>query len=156
MIAALQGFRCKFRAARYRRHGFGEMTENERGAPLLRDDGDGDHRVTPMELFFDLVYVFAITQLSHLLVDHLDARGVLQTGLLLIAVWVAWIYTTWMTNWLDPNRRPVRCARPVSESAPAAPNAGAAAAPSSAPAPTRLSRRVSRMISPLPMIALTW
>ena len=75
---------------------------------MLRDDGDGDHRVTPMELFFDLVYVFAITQLSHLLLDHLDVRGVFQTGMLLIAVWVAWIYTTWMTNWLDPNRRPVR------------------------------------------------
>ena len=108
MIAALEEFRCTFRAARYRRHGFGEMTEHERGASLLRDDGDGDHRVTPMELFFDLVYVFAITQLSHLLLDHLDARGLLQTGLLLIAVWVASIYTTWSTNWLNPNQRPVR------------------------------------------------
>jgi low temperature requirement protein LtrA len=84
------------------------MTGNERTAPMLRDDGAGDHRVTPMELFFDLVYVFAITQLSHLLLEHLDVRGALQTGLLLIAVWVAWIYTTWATNWLDPNRRPVR------------------------------------------------
>ena len=84
------------------------MIGNERTGPLLRDDGDGDHRVTPMELFFDLVYVFAITQLSHLLLEHLAVRGVLQTGLLLVAIWVAWIYTTWMTNWLDPNRRPVR------------------------------------------------
>jgi low temperature requirement protein LtrA len=84
------------------------MTGNDRAAGFLRDDGVGGHRVTPMELFFDLVYVFAITQLSHLLLDHLDVRGVLQTGLLLLAVWVAWIYTTWMTNWLDPNRRPVR------------------------------------------------
>jgi low temperature requirement protein LtrA len=84
------------------------MTGDERTAPLLRDDGGGDHRVTPMELFFDLVYVFAITQLSHLLLEHLDVRGVLQTGLLLVAIWWAWIYTTWTTNWLDPNRRPVR------------------------------------------------
>jgi low temperature requirement protein LtrA len=84
------------------------MTENGQAASLLRDDGEGDHSVTPMELFFDLVYVFAITQLSHLLLEHLDVRGALQTGLLLLAVWVAWIYTTWATNWLDPNRRPVR------------------------------------------------
>jgi low temperature requirement protein LtrA len=60
----------------------------ERGhTGYLRDDGGGDHRVTPMELFFDLVYVFAITQLSHLLLDHLDGRGVSQTGLLLLATW---------------------------------------------------------------------
>ena len=75
---------------------------------LLRDDGERDHGVTPMELFFDLVYVFAITQLSHHLLEHLNGRGVAQTALLLLAVWVAWIYTTWFTNWFDPNLRPVR------------------------------------------------
>lgn len=74
----------------------------------LRGDGEGDHRVTPMELFFDLVYVFAITQLSHLLLEHLDLHGVAQTTLLLVAVWIAWIYTTWFTNWFDPNQRAVR------------------------------------------------
>jgi low temperature requirement protein LtrA len=84
------------------------MTERAQHTGYLRDDGGGDHRVTPMELFFDLVYVFAITQLSHLLLEHLDIRGALQTGLLLLAIWWAWIYTTWATNWLDPNRRPVR------------------------------------------------
>jgi low temperature requirement protein LtrA len=61
-----------------------------------------------MELFFDLVFVFAITQLSHLLLDHLDVHGVLQTTLLLLAVWWAWMYTNWTTNWFDPNQRPVR------------------------------------------------
>ena len=49
-----------------------------------------------------------ITQLSHLLLEHLDVRGALQTGLLLLAVWWAWIYTAWTTNWFDPNQRPVR------------------------------------------------
>lgn len=72
----------------------------------LRDDGE--RRVTPMELFFDLVYVFAITQLSHLLLEHLDLHGVGQTTLLLIAVWIAWIYTAWFTNWFDPDNRAVR------------------------------------------------
>lgn len=61
-----------------------------------------------MELFFDLVYVFAITQLSHHLVGHLTIRGALETGLLLLAVWAAWIYTAWMTNWCDPDHPAVR------------------------------------------------
>jgi low temperature requirement protein LtrA len=74
----------------------------------LREDGSGDHRVTSMELFFDLVYVFAITQLSHLLLAHLDWHGVAQTALLTLAVWTAWIYTAWFTNWFDPDERAVR------------------------------------------------
>ena len=58
--------------------------------------------------FFDLVFVFAITQLSHLLVEHLDLEGVAQTAFLLLVVWWAWIYTTWMTNWFDPDAIAVR------------------------------------------------
>lgn len=69
---------------------------------------EGVHRVTTMELFFDLVYVFAITQLSHLLLENLDWHGAFQTALLLLAVWWAWVYTTWATNWFDPDQLPVR------------------------------------------------
>ena len=65
-------------------------------------------RVTPLELFFDLVFVFAITQLSHLLLTHLDANGALQTAILLLALWWSWVVSAWLTNWFDPNRRPVR------------------------------------------------
>ncbi|MGH6611579.1 MAG: low temperature requirement protein A [Burkholderiaceae bacterium] len=61
-----------------------------------------------VELFFDLVFVFAVTQLSHTLLAHLNAAGAAQIVLLLIAVWWVWIYTTWVTNWLDPERLPVR------------------------------------------------
>jgi low temperature requirement protein LtrA len=75
---------------------------------LLREGGDGRSRVTFIELFFDLVYVFAVTQLSHLLLAHLSLHGAFQTFLLLAAVWTVWIYTAWFTNWFDPNRRPVR------------------------------------------------
>src|ERR671917_297826 len=75
---------------------------------LLRTRDGGEQRVTSLELFFDLVYVFAITQLSHLLLDHLTVEGALETLFLLLAVWWAWIYTTWVTNWFDPNRLPVR------------------------------------------------
>lgn len=84
------------------------MTESRQTRGFLRENDEDGHRVTPMELFFDLVYVFAITQLSHLLLDRLDVRGALQTALLLLAVWWAWMYTTWTTNWLNPDRRPVR------------------------------------------------
>jgi low temperature requirement protein LtrA len=65
-------------------------------------------RVTNIELFFDLVYVFAVTQLSHYLLAHQSLTGALRTGLLLIMVWTLWAYTTWVTNWLDPGRIPVR------------------------------------------------
>jgi len=61
-----------------------------------------------VELFFDLVFVFAVTQLSHSLLAHLDWAGALRTGLLMVAVWWVWIYTSWFTNWLDPERAPVR------------------------------------------------
>jgi low temperature requirement protein LtrA len=75
-------------------------------ARLVR--GEGARRVTNAELFFDLVYVFAITQLSHYLLDHQTFIGALETALLLAMVWLVWIYTSWVTNWLDPDRLPVR------------------------------------------------
>lgn len=65
-------------------------------------------RVTNIELFFDLVFVFAVTQLSHSLLNHLTPLGALHVLLLFLAVWWAWIFTGWVTNWLDPERAPVR------------------------------------------------
>jgi low temperature requirement protein LtrA len=76
--------------------------------PFLRQDGVHRSTVTPIELFFDLVYVFAITQLSHKLLEHFDVGGALQTALLLLAIWWAWVYTAWFTNWFDPEQRTVR------------------------------------------------
>ena len=76
-------------------------------ARLLRDRS-GLQRVTNIELFFDLVYVFAVTQLSHHLLSDPTLRGALQSGLLLLMVWVVWSYTTWVTNWLDPEQMAVR------------------------------------------------
>ncbi len=76
---------------------------------MLRDRAAGGHaRVTYVELFFDLVFVFAVTQLSHGLLEHPTLLGVVETGLLLMAMWWAWIFTAWVTNWLDPEKRPVR------------------------------------------------
>ena len=74
---------------------------------LLRERA-GAARVTNVELTFDLVYVFAVTQLSHHLLHRPTLAGALQTAVLLGMVWLAWAYTAWVTNWLDPERIPVR------------------------------------------------
>jgi low temperature requirement protein LtrA len=76
---------------------------------LQRRRGDGETaRVTPLELFYDLVFVFAITQVAHLLLEHLTWAGAGQAGLALLVVWWAWNYTTWVTNELDTDTIPVR------------------------------------------------
>jgi low temperature requirement protein LtrA len=65
-------------------------------------------RVTYAELFFDLVFVFAVTQVSHTLLGRFTPLGALQTTLLFLAVWWVWVYTAWVTNWLNPELTPVR------------------------------------------------
>jgi len=64
--------------------------------------------VTPLELFFDLVYVFTVSQLAHHLLGHVDARGMAETLVLTLAVMYAWFMTVWTSNWLDADRQPVR------------------------------------------------
>jgi low temperature requirement protein LtrA len=64
--------------------------------------------VTPLELFFDLVYVFAIGELSHHLLEHVDLRTGAETLIIALGVVYAWYMTAWGANWLDPDRLPVR------------------------------------------------
>ena len=75
---------------------------------LRHGDGHDSSRVGYVELFFDLVFVFAVTQLSHSLITHPDLTTLLHTLILGWAVWWLWIDTTWVTNWLDPDTVPVR------------------------------------------------
>src|SRR6187431_940290 len=75
--------------------------------PVIRTRGE-EQRATFFELFFDLVYVFAVTQLSHFLLADLSWSGAAETAFMLVAVYWAWNYTTWMTNWFDPDTAPVR------------------------------------------------
>lgn len=63
---------------------------------------------TTLELFYDLVFVFAVTQVSHLLLAHLSWEGAGQATLVLLVVWWSWNYTTWFTNELDPEAASVR------------------------------------------------
>ena len=75
----------------------------------LRPRGDGVAQpITTVELFFDLVYVFAVTQLSHMILGDLTVAEVGRAAFLLLVVWWAWIYTTWMANWFDPTSAAVR------------------------------------------------
>jgi low temperature requirement protein LtrA len=79
------------------------------GRTLLRERRPHEHnRVTTVELFFDLVFAFAITQISHFLLAHFTPLGALQTAILMLAVWWAWVFTAWITNWLDPEQTAVR------------------------------------------------
>lgn len=71
-------------------------------------DGDGRERVAFVELFFDLIFVFALTQLSGYLAKHQDLLGAIEGVVMVCALWWVWISTTWLTNWLDPKRLPVR------------------------------------------------
>jgi low temperature requirement protein LtrA len=75
---------------------------------LLRRRTGHEARVGMVELFFDLVFVFAVTQLSHTLLAHLSVAGAVETAILFVGVWWCWINTSWCTNWLDPERMPVR------------------------------------------------
>jgi low temperature requirement protein LtrA len=85
------------------------VSQVKNGDTLLREKTpQGHHRVTYVELFFDLVFVFAITQISHTMLEHFTPLGVAQTAILFVAVWWVWIFTSWVTNWLDPERTPVR------------------------------------------------
>ena len=74
----------------------------------LRRDSAAPQRATSLELFYDLVFVFAITQVSHLLLAHLTWEGAGQSALVLLVVWWSWNYTTWATNELDPDATLVR------------------------------------------------
>lgn len=76
----------------------------------LRDRGERGGEVRPIELFFDLVYVLAVTQLTRHLLANLTLRGALETLILLLAVWGAWNHIAWITNYFDLGDRGPRLA----------------------------------------------
>jgi low temperature requirement protein LtrA len=67
-----------------------------------------EHAVTPLELFFDLVFVFAITQVTSLITHDPTWRGVFHGLLVLAAVWWAWTGYAWLTSTLDVDEGVVR------------------------------------------------
>ena len=74
----------------------------------LRRAAGVEQHATTLELFYDLVFVFAVTQVSHLLLRNLTWEGAGQAAIVLLVVWWSWNYTTWVTNELDPESIVVR------------------------------------------------
>ncbi|MCX5126772.1 low temperature requirement protein A [Streptomyces sp. NBC_00347] len=64
--------------------------------------------VSPLELFYDLVFVFAVSQLSHHLLEHLSWRGAAETAVLLVAVVGTWVFTSYEATLLGIDRRVTR------------------------------------------------
>ncbi|KQV26198.1 MULTISPECIES: low temperature requirement protein A [unclassified Microcella] len=77
---------------------------------LRRADRERGERVGFVELFFDLVFVLALTQVGAVVATVATGLHALHAVLVLVAVWWLWMHTTWVTNWLDPARLPVRLA----------------------------------------------
>jgi low temperature requirement protein LtrA len=71
---------------------------------------DHEHRVTPRELFFDLVFVFAFTQVATLLADDPTFAGIGRGVLVLAALWWAWSAYAWFTNIVDPEENVIGAA----------------------------------------------
>ncbi len=67
-----------------------------------------DPKATTVELFFDLVFVYAITQVTTLLLSDLSPLGFAKSGLVLFLVWWAWSQYTWMANAVGPACRSIR------------------------------------------------
>ena len=76
--------------------------------PLLRKRETETATVSYSELLFDLIYVFSVTQLSHYLLHNLTWEGLLKETILWFAVWMLWQHTIWVTNWFNPDTRPIR------------------------------------------------
>ena len=67
-------------------------------------------RVKPLELFFDLVFVLAITQCTALMVEHPTWEGLAQGMLVLALMWWSWVGYAWLTSVVDPEEGAVRLA----------------------------------------------
>ena len=65
-------------------------------------EAEREQKVTPLELFFDLVFVFAITQVTALMADEPTWAGLARGMLVLAALWWAWAAYAWLTNTIDP------------------------------------------------------
>jgi len=67
---------------------------------------ESERRVTSLELFFDLVFVFAFTQVTTLLLDHVSWGGLGRGLLVLVVLWWAWASYAWLTNTIDAEAGP--------------------------------------------------
>jgi low temperature requirement protein LtrA len=79
------------------------------GRPLIRQEEE-HATVTPLELFFDLVFVFALTQVTAFMADELSWQGTLRGVLVLMLLWWAWTGYAWLANVASAEERPIKLA----------------------------------------------
>jgi low temperature requirement protein LtrA len=77
--------------------------------PLIRQEEE-HASVTPLELFFDLVFVFALTQVTAFMADQLSWHGILRGALILMLLWWAWTGYAWLANVASAEERPIKLA----------------------------------------------
>jgi low temperature requirement protein LtrA len=76
--------------------------------PIRVVDTTADHSVTTLELFFDLVFVFALTQITALMAHDLSWHGVLRGLLLIGLLWWSWIGYSWLCNIVKADEGSIR------------------------------------------------
>ncbi|HEU4907354.1 MAG TPA: low temperature requirement protein A [Propionibacteriaceae bacterium] len=81
----------------------------QRAHPLIREE-QNEARVTPLELFFDLVFVFALTQVTAFMADELSWQGILRGVLVIMLLWWAWTGYAWLANVSSAEERPIKLA----------------------------------------------
>jgi low temperature requirement protein LtrA len=77
-------------------------------SPLLTPTFREEERVTPLELFFDLVFVLALTQCTALMAHHPGWGGIGKALLVLALLWWPWVGYAWLTSVIDPEEGGVR------------------------------------------------
>src|SRR5918994_5425121 len=85
-------------------------TAPPRQAPRLSARMREGQRVRPLELFFDVVFVLAITQCTSFMADRPTWEGLAQALLILAFLWWAWVGYAWLTSVVDPEAGAVRIA----------------------------------------------
>ena len=81
----------------------------QRAHPLIREE-QNEARVTPLELFFDLVFVFALTQVTAFMADELSWQGILRGVLVIMLLLWAWTGYAWLANVASAEERPIKLA----------------------------------------------
>jgi low temperature requirement protein LtrA len=77
-------------------------------APSVHGIPEHEYQVTPLELFFDLVFVFAVSQLSSHLLTNLSWRGATETLVMMLAILTVWSYTSWAATMIRADRSRTR------------------------------------------------
>lgn len=79
------------------------------GHSLIREE-QTQATVTPLELFFDLVFVFALTQVTAFMADEVSWHGMLRGALVIMLLWWAWTGYAWLANVASAEERPIKLA----------------------------------------------